>query len=83
MGTAPIVEDLDAARRAEGCQGAGRQYLFIDAAADVHACPFCHGAAGNCLREGLDTSLARLLGRACDADATERLVTLRGRGPRA
>lgn len=82
-GSAPIVEDLDAARRAEGCQGAGRQYLFIDAAADVHACPFCHGAAGNCLREGLDTSLARLRGRACDADAAERLVTLRRHGPRA
>lgn len=52
-----------------------------DAAADVHACPFCHGAAGNCLRDGLDASIARLRGHACAADAAERLVSLRRHGP--
>jgi MoaA/NifB/PqqE/SkfB family radical SAM enzyme len=76
---APIIEDVDALRRAAGCQGAGERFLFVDAAGDVHACPFCHGVAGTCLGGGLDAALARLRERGCRVDDAEALVQLRPR----
>lgn len=76
---APILEAPDAIRVTDRCQGAGRRYLFVDAAGDVHACPFCHGAAGNVLRDGLDACLARLRASACASEALVPQAALRAR----
>ncbi len=76
---APIVDDVGGTQRRFGCFGAGQHYLFIDAAGDVHACPFCRAAAGNCLREGLDAIVARLRARGCEGFPDARLVALRRR----
>ncbi len=76
---APFIEESDAVARARGCQGAGRHYVFVDAAGDVHACPFCHASAGNVLRGGLDAALTTLRARGCPSNCDEALVALRGR----
>lgn len=77
-GGAPIFDDVGGTQRRLGCFGAGQHYLFIDAAGDVHACPFCRAAAGNCLREGLDAIVPRLQARGCEAFPAARLVRRRG-----
>jgi MoaA/NifB/PqqE/SkfB family radical SAM enzyme len=56
-------------QRRVGCFGAGRRYLYVDAAGDVHACPFCKGSVGNCLNEPLGVLLQRLKKRGCHAFA--------------
>jgi MoaA/NifB/PqqE/SkfB family radical SAM enzyme len=80
-GEAPIFDDVDALRRAAGCQGAGRRFLFVDAAGDVRPCTFCDGVAGSCLDGGLDAAIDALRRGACRADA-EDLIPLRERGGR-
>lgn len=74
---APIIEETDAFARGDGCPGAGRHDLFVDAAGDVHPCPFCHGSAGNVLRDGLDASLQTLRGRGCHHEAFASVASLR------
>lgn len=76
---APIFDDVGDTQRRFGCFGAGQHYLFIDAAGDVHACPFCRVAAGNCLRDGLDATLARLRTQGCQSFPGAHLVPLRRR----
>lgn len=73
---APIIEESDAATRDADCQGAGGG-VFVDAAGDLHGCPFCRDAAGNVLREGLDASLARLRRDGCHH---ESLVSVSAHG---
>lgn len=76
---APILNDVGYIQQREGCPGAGAHYVFVDAAGEVHACPFCHGSAGHCLRDGLDVTLARLRARGCRTSASPELVPLRAR----
>lgn len=45
----PIVNFFGYHQREIGCMGAGNRYLYIDANAEVHACPFCRGSQGNVL----------------------------------
>lgn len=54
-------------QRRVGCFGAGERYLYIDPSGEVHACPFCQGSAGNCLREPLGVLIGRLRARKCHA----------------
>lgn len=56
----PILDYVGYYQRRIGCFGGGNRYLYIDSNADVHACPFCQGAAGNALREGLEHCVLRL-----------------------
>lgn len=63
----PLVDYPGIGQRRDGCWGAGDRYLFIDAAGDVHACPFCRGAVGSCLGEPLSVLRGRLGRAGCQA----------------
>jgi MoaA/NifB/PqqE/SkfB family radical SAM enzyme len=63
----PIVELPALGQRAVGCFGAGDRYLFVDAAGEVHACPFCRGSAGSARHGGLPRIRDRLRSRGCHA----------------
>ncbi|MDY0152796.1 MAG: radical SAM protein [Candidatus Cloacimonas sp.] len=56
----PIVEYVGFHQRQQGCFGAGDRYLYVDSKADIHACPFCQGAAGNALKTPLEPVIAKL-----------------------
>ncbi len=52
-------------QRQVGCLGAGNRYMYIDSKGDIHACPFCQGAAGNALNDSLEEAIARLKKNGC------------------
>jgi len=54
-------------QRRLGCYGAGRWYVFVDSAGEVHACPFCSTAAGSCLDDSLEQVLMRVERLGCHA----------------
>lgn len=61
----PIVNFFGYHQREIGCMGAGNRYFYIDANAEVHACPFCRGSKGNVLENSLAESIARLRETGC------------------
>ena len=54
-------------RRAVGCFGAGNRLVYVDAHAEVHACPFCRGSVGNALTGDLPAMVAGLRRTGCGA----------------
>jgi MoaA/NifB/PqqE/SkfB family radical SAM enzyme len=54
-------------QRRLGCYGAGRRFVFVNSAAEVHACPFCPASAGSCLDGPLDEVLKRVERLGCHA----------------
>jgi MoaA/NifB/PqqE/SkfB family radical SAM enzyme len=61
----PIIDYTVYHQRLHGCFGAGDRYLYIDSRADVHACPFCQGAAGNALIDEIEACINKLQIRGC------------------
>ena len=61
----PIIDYTVYHQRLYGCFGAGDRYLYIDSRGDVHACPFCQGAAGNALVDDMETCIKKLQIRGC------------------
>ena len=56
----PVVIYHGYYQRRLGCYGAGRRFLFVNSAGEVHACPFCPTSAGSCLDGPLDEVLERV-----------------------
>ncbi|MBN2438947.1 MAG: radical SAM protein [Deltaproteobacteria bacterium] len=56
----PAVVYFGYHQRRLGCYGAGKRFLFVNSAGEVHACPFCLAGAGNCLEDPLDEVLKRV-----------------------
>jgi hypothetical protein len=48
-----------------GCFGAGNRLVYVDACAEVHACPFCRGSVGNALTGDLASMVTALRARGC------------------
>ncbi len=63
----PIIMYPGYHQRRGGCFGAGDRYLYVDARADVHACPFCQTVVGNILSDPLGDVIERLHERGCHA----------------
>ncbi len=61
----PIVNFFGYHQREIGCMGAGNRYLYIDANAEVHACPFCRGSKGNVLKAPFAETLAAIRKTGC------------------
>ena len=61
----PIVMYPGYHQRSAGCFGAGNRYMYIDSKGDIHACPFCQGAAGNVLNGSLDDVVKKLRVTGC------------------
>jgi MoaA/NifB/PqqE/SkfB family radical SAM enzyme len=61
----PIVNFFGYHQREIGCMGAGNRYVYIDAKAEVHACPFCRGSKGNVLKAPFDETLAAIRQTGC------------------
>jgi MoaA/NifB/PqqE/SkfB family radical SAM enzyme len=61
----PIVNFFGYHQREIGCMGAGNRYVYIDAKAEVHACPFCRGSKGNVLKAPFDETLAAIRETGC------------------
>lgn len=56
----PIVDHYGSYQRAVGCSGAGRRFLYVDTAGDVHACPFCRKPCGSVMNTPLEQLYANL-----------------------
>lgn len=54
-------------QRRLGCYGAGRWYVFVNSAGEVHTCPFCSASAGSCLDGPLEEVLERVERFGCHA----------------
>jgi MoaA/NifB/PqqE/SkfB family radical SAM enzyme len=61
----PIVAFPGYHQRRTGCMGAGNRYLYIDPKGDIHACPFCRGAAGNAVTGNLEDAIRELKIKGC------------------
>lgn len=61
----PIVNFFGYHQREIGCMGAGNRYLYIDANAEVHACPFCRGSKGNILEKPFPEIVAGIREAGC------------------
>lgn len=61
----PILDYVGYYQRRLGCFGGGSRYFYIDSSANAHACPFCQGAAGNVLQNGLEQCLRQLRLNGC------------------
>ncbi len=68
----PLVEYTGYHQRRQGCFGAGNRYLYVDSKGDLHACPFCTGAAGSALNASLPDALALLQEKGCSYFSTAR-----------
>lgn len=63
----PVVISHGYYQRRLGCFGAGRRFVFVNSAGEVHACPFCPARAGSCLDGPLDGVLERVARLGCHA----------------
>ena len=61
----PIVNFFGYHQREIGCMGAGNRYLYIDANAEVHACPFCRGSKGNVLKAPFPEIVSKIWEAGC------------------
>jgi MoaA/NifB/PqqE/SkfB family radical SAM enzyme len=61
----PIVMYPGFDQRQVGCLGAGNRYLYIDSKGEIHACPFCHGSAGNATKVLFDEAIPKLRNHGC------------------
>lgn len=68
----PIVSYPGYHQRRIGCLGAGNRYIYIDPKGDIHACPFCRGAAGNAVTGNIEDAVAVLKTIGCHAYKTNR-----------
>jgi MoaA/NifB/PqqE/SkfB family radical SAM enzyme len=61
----PIVMYPGFDQRQTGCLGAGNRYMYIDSRGEIHACPFCHGSAGNAIKDAIPGVLEKLKRQGC------------------
>lgn len=61
----PVVMFPGFDQRQVGCLGAGNRYLYIDSKGEIHACPFCHGSAGNAVKDSISEAAGRLSKSGC------------------
>ncbi|MBK9176198.1 MAG: radical SAM protein [Flavobacteriales bacterium] len=66
----PIVDHYGSYQRAVGCSGAGRRFLYVDTAGEVHACPFCRKPCGSALHQPMEELLADMEAEGCIVHAT-------------
>lgn len=52
-------------QRKFGCAGAGQRFIYVDSKGNIHACPFCQEAAGNCLQMEMPALIDKLKKRGC------------------
>jgi MoaA/NifB/PqqE/SkfB family radical SAM enzyme len=52
-------------QRKFGCSGAGHRFIYVDSKGDIHACPFCQEAGGNCLQNELPLLIDKLKIKGC------------------
>jgi MoaA/NifB/PqqE/SkfB family radical SAM enzyme len=61
----PVMVFFGYHQRILGCMGAGNRYLYVDANANMHACPFCRGSMGNLLETPYREILEKTKERGC------------------
>jgi MoaA/NifB/PqqE/SkfB family radical SAM enzyme len=61
----PIVAYPGLFQRQSGCFASGNRTLYIDTNGDVLACPFCHIASGNALKDQLPGVITTMKNKGC------------------